>query len=99
MYSAVRAFKMLARPVVGLSVVLTVVLVVVVAEVVGIVADVVGGNLFRLPNGETLSFGLFFSEAEKLALFGGLENQWTLSQHFRKRPNLMFQEDCLKKCI
>ena len=63
---------LLARRVVDLSVVL--VLAVVVVVVVVVVVDIVGGNFLRLMKGEAMSFGLFFSEAEKLAFFGGLEN-------------------------
>merc|ERR1719322_1935084 len=59
---------LLARCVVDLSVVLFAVVVVVVVVVV----NIVGGNFLRLPKGEAMSFGLFLSEAEKLAFFGGL---------------------------
>ena len=61
---------LLARCVVDLSVVLFAVVVVVV------VVNIVGGNFLRLPKGEAMSFGLFLSEAEKLAFFGGLKKRW-----------------------
>ena len=63
---------LLARCVVDLSVVLFTVVVVVVVVVV----NIVGGNFLRLPKGEAMSFGLFLSEAEKLAFFGGLKKRW-----------------------
>ena len=64
---------LLARCVVDLSVVLVFAVVVV---VVVVVVDIVGGNFLRLPKGEAMSFGLFLSEAEKLAFFGGLKKRW-----------------------